>query len=91
MDSVPGGPGINDNGSGSAVALELLLQLHRLYLGAAAVHPPGTLKNRVRFAWWAAEELGLAGSQQYLQTLYLHNRSDYDTIAVNINMDMVAR
>jgi hypothetical protein len=29
LDSVPFGPGINDNGSGSSLNLELALQLHR--------------------------------------------------------------
>ena len=41
LDSVPEGPGINDNGSGSAAILETALMM-------------ATLKpvNSVRFAWW---------------------------------------
>ena len=50
LDSVPG-PGINDNGSGSAALLETAVRL-----GEA---PPC---NAVRFACWGAEEPGLKGS-----------------------------
>jgi Zn-dependent M28 family amino/carboxypeptidase len=50
LDSVTAGPGINDNGSGSAALLETALM--------AKVKP----ENTVRFAWWGAEELGLIGS-----------------------------
>ncbi len=51
LDSVDAGPGINDNGSGSAALLETALQM-------AKVKPV----NTVRFAWWGAEEAGLLGS-----------------------------
>lgn len=50
LDSVVPGPGVNDNGSGSAAILEVAEQM-------AKVKP----KNKVRFAWWGAEELGLLG------------------------------
>ncbi|HMJ96164.1 MAG TPA: PA domain-containing protein, partial [Thermoleophilaceae bacterium] len=43
LDSVPGGPGINDNGSGSAFNLELAIQMKKQKIKPA---------NRVRFAWW---------------------------------------
>ena len=42
LDSVPEGPGINDNGSGSATVLEVARQLAR-----ERVKP----RNKVRFAW----------------------------------------
>ncbi|MFI7056471.1 M28 family peptidase [Streptosporangium canum] len=58
LDSVSAGPGINDNGSGSASLLEVALTL-------ANRNP--TLDKHVRFAWWGAEELGLRGSQYYVQ------------------------
>ena len=45
------GPGINDNGSGSAALLETALMM-------ANTKP----ENTIRFAWWAAEEAGLLGS-----------------------------
>ncbi|GAA1430568.1 M28 family metallopeptidase [Microlunatus lacustris] len=77
LDSVPEGPGINDNGSGSAALLELALQL-----GGA----PRT-GNAVRFAWWGAEELGLLGSEAYVQSLTFEQQLD---IAPYLNFDMVA-
>jgi len=79
LDSVPAGPGINDNGSGSALNLELALQL-----GPDDVQK--TLRNKVRFAWWGAEELGLLGSNYYVANLTLAQRQE---IAVNLNFDMV--
>ena len=60
LDSVPEGPGINDNGSGSAALLEVAKQFER------AVPRP---ENKVRFAWWSAEEFGLLGSEHYVATL----------------------
>ena len=53
LDSVANGPGINDNGSGSALVLEIARQARRL-----GVRPASGL----RFAFWGAEELGLVGS-----------------------------
>jgi len=60
LDSVAAGPGINDNGSGSAALLEIALQM------AQPQHKP---RNTVRFAWWGAEEAGLAGSNFYVSNL----------------------
>ena len=48
LDSVAEGPGINDNGTGSAFNLELALQMAKMAAPA----------NKVRFAWWGAEESG---------------------------------
>lgn len=76
LDSVPEGPGINDNGSGSAGQLEMALAL-----GSA---PPVT--NAVRFAWWGAEESGLIGSTTYVGGLTPEARRD---IAVLLNTDMI--
>ncbi|GAA3995750.1 M28 family metallopeptidase [Allokutzneria multivorans] len=76
LDSVDGGAGINDNGSGSAALLETALQLG----GTAKV------KNAVRFAWWGAEELGLVGSTKYVQGLTFEQQLD---IALYLNFDMV--
>ena len=50
LDSVNAGPGINDNGSGSAALLEVAENLGK-------VKPQNTL----RLAWWAAEESSLVG------------------------------
>jgi Zn-dependent M28 family amino/carboxypeptidase len=77
LDSVEEGPGINDNGSGSATILEIALQL-------AELEEPN---NAVRFAWWGAEELGLHGSTEYVQGL---SDEEIDDIALYLNFDMLA-
>ena len=59
LDSVPEGPGLNDNGSGVAAALDVAERL------AARRAAP----RRVRFAFWAAEELGLVGSRHFVRAL----------------------
>jgi aminopeptidase S len=59
-DSVSAGPGINDDGSGTATLLEAALVL-------AANNP--TMTNHVRFGWWAGEEQGLIGSKFYVNSL----------------------
>ncbi|MFG6501733.1 M28 family peptidase [Microbacterium sp. P05] len=76
LDSVLEGPGINDNGSGSAAILETAVQL------AAS----GPLTNRVRFAWWGAEELGLFGSADYVARLSDEEAAD---IVTYLNFDMI--
>ncbi|KAJ3574986.1 hypothetical protein NP233_g1391 [Leucocoprinus birnbaumii] len=75
-DSVPAGPGINDNGSGSMAILELALQLPRF-----------SVKNAVRFCFWAAEEEGLLGSDHYVTTLSVEEQ---EKIALYLNFDMIA-
>jgi len=60
LDSVPEGPGVNDDGSGSATDLEIALQMKRL-----GIKP----YNRVRFIWFSGEEQGLLGSQYYVDQL----------------------
>jgi len=75
LDSVGAGPGINDNGSGSAVVLEAAETL-------AALRP----RNRLRFAWWGAEEQGLLGSRRYVERLSAAARRQ---IALYLNFDMV--
>ena len=75
LDSVIEGPGINDNGSGSAALLETALMM-------ANSNP----ENTVRFAWWAAEEQGLVGSADYVAGL---SQAERDRIAVYLNYDMV--
>ena len=77
LDSVPEGPGINDNGSGSAAILETALQI------AASGDEP---RNRVRFAFWGGEEDGLLGSEYYVSQL---TKKDIKNHALNLNFDMV--
>ena len=76
LDSVETGPGINDNGSGSASLLETALQL--------GSRPK--VDNAIRFAWWGAEERGLIGSTQYVRSLTFEQQLD---IALYLNFDMV--
>jgi aminopeptidase Y len=75
LDSVDAGPGINDNGSGSAALLEVAEQM-------AKVKP----QNTIRFAWWGAEEASLVGSTFYVNNL---SQAEQDEIALYLNFDMV--
>lgn len=75
LDSVPEGPGINDNGTGSAALLELGLKL-----------ADERVKNKVRLAFWAAEESGLVGSEYYVGLLDFEAQLD---IALYLNFDMI--
>ncbi|MET8086038.1 M28 family peptidase [Micromonospora sp. NPDC005237] len=77
LDSVSAGPGINDNGSGSATLLENALVL-------AAQNP--TMTQKVRFAWWTDEEQGLNGSRFYVNSLSATQRG---YIKGYYNFDMV--
>ncbi|MEV4483734.1 M28 family peptidase [Micromonospora coxensis] len=78
LDSVSAGPGINDNGSGSASLLENALVL-------ASQNP--TMTKRVRFAWWTDEEQGLNGSEFYVNSLTATQRG---YIKGYYNFDMVS-
>jgi Iap family predicted aminopeptidase len=75
LDSVRGGPGINDNGSGAATLIEAA--------EAIGPSPPG---SRVRLAFWGAEELGLLGSRYYVRSL---DRAERRRISAYLNFDMV--
>jgi Zn-dependent M28 family amino/carboxypeptidase len=77
LDSVPAGPGINDNGSGSATLLEVALQIADLGLEP---------RNQIRFAWWGAEEAGLVGSQFYVDSL---TKAEAKDIELYLNFDMI--
>lgn len=76
LDSVPEGPGINDNGSGSATVLEIALQLAEI---------DAEPRNRVRFAFWGAEEIGLLGSRHYVEGL---GEGEIEAISAYLNFDM---
>ena len=77
LDSVPRGPGINDNGSGSATILEV---------AEAYAAQDRTPTSKLRFAWWGAEEFGLLGSNYYVANL---SQAELDKIALNLNFDMI--
>src|SRR5215207_808504 len=78
LDSVQEGPGINDNGSGTATILEIALQMRRLGLAPT---------NRLRFAFWGAEEHGLLGSKHYIDQL---PQEELNRILLNLNFDMLS-
>jgi len=77
LDSVAAGPGINDNGSGTATILEIAVQLRKLGI---------TTPNRLRFAFFGAEEWGLLGSTHYVGQL---SPEELDKIVLNLNFDML--
>jgi Zn-dependent M28 family amino/carboxypeptidase len=78
LDSVVPGPGINDNGSGSSYNLEAAIQI-----AEKQIKP----RNKIRFAWWGAEELNLLGSQFYVDSL---SDEEFAKILANLNHDMIA-
>ena len=78
LDSVASGPGVNDNGSGSSLVLEIARQARRL--GARPA-------RGLRFAFWGAEELGLVGSSAYVGSLSAGERG---RLAAVLNFDMVS-
>lgn len=78
LDSVLDGPGINDDGSGSAQDLAIAEQLPKI------IKKP---KNKIRFAFWGAEESGLLGSTHYVESL---SQEQKDDIMADLNFDMVA-
>jgi len=78
LDSVPAGPGINDDGSGSAWQLELAEQISKL-----RAKP----KHKIRFLWFGGEEDGLIGSQYYAAHL---TEREVANIDVMIDTDMIA-
>jgi Iap family predicted aminopeptidase len=75
LDSVVGGPGINDNASGAASLIE-----------AAEAIGPNPPDAKVRLAFWGAEELGLLGSRHYVNSL---DKAERRRIVAYINLDMV--
>jgi Zn-dependent M28 family amino/carboxypeptidase len=77
LDSVSRGPGINDNGSGSATILEIAEQYAAQ--GREA-------RNKLRFMWFGAEEHGLIGSTRYVNSL---PQAELDKIMAMLNFDMV--
>ncbi|PVU90513.1 hypothetical protein BB561_004855 [Smittium simulii] len=97
LDSVAFGPGINDNGSGSASVLEIALKMAKFN------YKP---RNKIVFAWWGSEEDGLLGSRHFVRDLTLKSKKNLNIsphdlrsnsldvklnqIAMNLNFDMLA-
>ncbi len=78
IDGVNAGPGINDDGSGTAMTLAIANQVLKLGI---------PLKYRIRFGWFSGEEQGLFGSTfavnqlNTTQTQQTLGMLDYDMIA----------
>ncbi len=77
LDSVEEGPGISDNGTGSGALLEIARKLRPFSF---------LLRNRIRFAWWGAEESGLLGSEFYVANL---TEEELAETAMYLNFDMI--
>jgi Zn-dependent M28 family amino/carboxypeptidase len=89
-DSVYGGPGINDDGSGTLGCLIVAKALAKF-----------KVKNAVRFGFWGAEEFGKLGSYYYMKVLNgtLPNDgsipaggspAEAHKVRAYLNMDMIA-
>jgi Zn-dependent M28 family amino/carboxypeptidase len=78
LDSVAAGPGINDDGSGSAQDIEIALRYEK------AIKNP---KNHLRFLFFGAEEEGLLGSAHYVDSL---DQAARDDIMAMVDLDMMA-
>ena len=78
LDSVPEGPGINDDGSGSATDLEVALQMAKMNIKPT---------NQVRFIWFSGEEQGLLGSDFYVSQL---SKTGISNIQAMLDFDMLA-
>jgi Zn-dependent M28 family amino/carboxypeptidase len=78
LDSVEAGPGINDDGSGTALLLTMAQRL---------AQPGHQLKQKIRFGWWGAEEEGLVGSNYYASHL---SDAEADKIDVMLDYDMLS-
>jgi len=83
LDSVPAGPGINDNGSGAMAILEVA---HQFALKMSAPNFPKT-RPRIRFCWWGAEEVGMLGSEYYVE--HLKKTGELSKVALYLNFDML--
>ncbi|WP_181275091.1 M28 family peptidase [Brevibacterium oceani] len=77
LDSVAEGPGVNDNGSGSAALLAS---------AEALAKQPTDVDNAIRFGWWGAEEEGLVGSTHYVESL---DEAELSKIKAYMNFDMI--
>jgi Zn-dependent M28 family amino/carboxypeptidase len=64
---------IEDNGSGSSVLLEIILQIFKNNINT---------KNKIRFAFWGAEEIGLLGARYYVRSL---SKEERDKIVLYLN------
>src|SRR3954463_14527496 len=78
IDGVAAGPGINDDGTGTAMNLTIAHQIMKLGI---------PLKYKIRFGWFSGEEQGLFGSQFYVNEL--NTQQTANTLAM-LDYDMIA-
>jgi Zn-dependent M28 family amino/carboxypeptidase len=83
LDSVPAGPGLVDNGSGSSSLLEMAIILSER-------HQHFLPHSKLVFAFWGAEEIGLLGSREWVRSTRRDSPREWIKIAANINLDMLA-
>lgn len=76
LDSVPVGPGLNDDGSGVVAQIEIARQLAHFH----------SYPHKIRLAFWGAEEQGLVGSLFYTSNL---SPAEADAIRFYFNYDMI--
>ncbi|WP_309072431.1 M28 family peptidase [Arthrobacter sp.] len=76
LDSVQAGPGINDNGTGSAAILAVAESMSKVQTA-----------NKVRFAWWGAEEQGLLGAHHYVNGAVASG--ELAKVGLYLNFDMI--
>lgn len=74
-DSVPFSPGANDDGSGTAAVLEL-----------ARIMKDFSTDKELRFVTFGAEEIGLVGSNYYVQQL---SQAEISRSAINFQLEML--
>jgi aminopeptidase YwaD len=74
-DSVPGGPGANDDASGVSAVLEL-----------ARIFSEKSIDTEIRFITFGAEEIGLVGSSLYVNSLSIEEKFN---IVSHLQLDMV--
>lgn len=77
LDGEGDGPGMNDNGSGAGALLQVAKKISRLGIKT---------KNKLRFAWWGAEESGLLGAYEYVEGL---SEAEVGRINSYLNFDMI--
>ena len=78
LDSVPAGPGINDDGSGIATQIEVARQMALMNIN---------LRNKVRFIWFAGEEQGLFGSTFNADNM---TKAERGSVIAMLDFDMLA-
>ncbi|KAI0120969.1 hypothetical protein BJ170DRAFT_715140 [Xylariales sp. AK1849] len=77
-DSVPAGPGINGDGSGTIGSLVVAVALSKF-----------SIQDSVRFGFWSAEEVGKLGSLYYMEQLNT-SETEVAKIRAYVNFDVIA-